>query len=44
MSGMIAAIGCLDEFQIGKDNFDCYMDQMEQYFIANAIAEEKQVE
>ena len=39
----MAAIGRLDEFQVGKDDFDCYMDRMEQYFIANAIAEEKRV-
>ena len=39
----MTAIGRLDEFQRGKDDFDCYMDRMEQYFIANSIAEEKQV-
>ena len=37
----MAAIGQLDEFQIGKDDFDGYMYQMEQYFIANAIEEGK---
>lgn len=40
---IMAAIGHLDEFQVGKDDFDCYMDQMEQYLIVNAIAEEKQI-
>ena len=39
----MTAIGRLDEFQRGKDDFDCYMYRMEQYFIANSIAEEKQV-
>ena len=34
-SGIMTAIGRLDEFQRGKDDFDCYMDRMEQYFIAN---------
>ena len=38
---IMAAIGCLDEFQVGKEDFDCYMDRMEQYFIANSIAEGK---
>ena len=39
----MAAIGCFDEFQVGKEDFDCYMDRMEQHFIANSIAEGKQV-
>ena len=39
-SGIMTAIGRLYEFQRGKDDFDCYMDQMEQYFIANSTAEE----
>ena len=36
--GIMTAIGRLDEFQRGKDDFNCYMDQMKQYFIANSIA------
>ena len=40
---MTAVIGCLDEFQMGKDNFDCYIKRMEQYFVANAVPENKQV-
>ena len=40
---IMAAIGRLDEFQVGKEDFDCYMDRMEQYFIANSIAGGKQV-
>ena len=39
----MAAIRRLDEFQVGKEDFDCYMDRMEQYVIANSIAEGKQV-
>ena len=39
----MAAIGRLDKFQVGKEDFDCYMDRMEQYFIANSIADEKQI-
>ena len=42
-SGITTDIGRLNEFQRGKDNFDCYMDRMEQYFIENSIVEEKQV-
>ena len=40
---IMAAIGRLDKFQVGKEDFDCYMDRMEQYFIANSITEGKQV-
>ena len=38
-----ALIGCLDEFQMGRDDFDCYVERLEQYFVANAIPENKQV-
>ena len=31
------------EFQMGRDDFDCYVEQLEQYFVANAIPENKQV-
>ena len=40
---MTAAIGQLDEFQMGKDDFDCYVERMEQYFVANGVSEDKQV-
>ena len=40
---MTAVIGRLDEFQMGKDDFDCYIERMEQYFVANAVPENKQV-
>ena len=39
----MAAIGRHDKFQVGKEDFDCYMDRMEQYCIANSVAEEKRV-
>ena len=38
-----AVIGCLDEFQMGKDDFDCYIERMEQFFIVNAVPDEKKV-
>ena len=40
---MTAAIGRLDEFQMGKDDFNCYVKRMEQYFVANGMSEDKQV-
>ena len=40
---MTTVIGRLDEFQMGKDDFDCYIERMEQYFVANAVPEDKQV-
>ena len=40
---IIAAIGCLNEFQVRKEDFDCCMNRMEQYFIANSKAGGKQV-
>ena len=36
-------IGCLDEFQMGRDDFDCHVERLEQYFVANVIPEDKQV-
>jgi len=39
----VTVIGHLDEFHMGKDDFDCYIERMEQYFVANAVPEEKQV-
>ena len=39
----MATIGRLDEFEVGKDDFDCYIDRMEQYFVANSVVEEKHV-
>ena len=38
-----ALIGRLDEFQMGRDDFDCYVERLEQYFVANEIPENKQV-
>ena len=38
-----ATIGCLDELQVGTKDFDCYVERMEQYFIANDIPEGKKV-
>ena len=38
-----AFIGRLDKFQMGRDDFDCYVKRLEQYFVANAILENKQV-
>ena len=34
-------IGRLDELQVGTEDFDCYVEHMEQYFIANDIPEGK---
>ena len=39
----VAVIGRLDEFQMGKDDFDCCIKRMEQYFVANTVPEDKQV-
>ena len=39
----MAGIGCLDKFQVRKEDFDHCTNRMEQYFITNFIAEEKQV-
>ena len=38
-----ATIGRLDELQVGTEDFDCYVERMEQYFIANDIPEGKKV-
>ena len=38
-----ATIGRLDELQVGTEDFDCYAERMEQYFIANDIPEGKKV-
>ena len=35
--------GCLDELHVGTDDFDCYIERMEQYFIANDVPEGKKV-
>ena len=34
-------IGHLDELRVGKEDFDCYVEHMEQYFIANNVLEAK---
>jgi len=39
----VTVIGCLDKFHIRKGNFDYHIKRMEQYFVANAVSEEKQV-
>jgi len=39
----VTVIGCLDEFHMGKDDFNCYIKRMEQYFVANVVPEAKQV-
>ena len=39
----MATIGCLDELQVGTEDFDCYIERMEQYFIANDVPEAKKV-
>ena len=36
-------IGRLDELHVGTDDFDCYIERMEQYFIANDVSEGKKV-
>ena len=36
-------IGRLDELHIGTDDFNCYVEHMEQYFIANDVPEGKKV-
>ena len=36
-------IGRLDELHVGTDDFDCYIERMEQYFIANDVPEGKKV-
>ena len=36
-----AVIGRLDEFQMGKDDFDCYIERMEQFFVVNMVLDEK---
>ena len=38
-----ATIGRLDELQVGTEDIDCYVERMEQYFIANDIPEGKKV-
>ena len=38
-----ATIDRLDELQVGTEDFDCYVECMEQYFITNNIPEEKKV-
>ena len=38
-----AAIGYLEELQVGTKDFDCYIEGMEQYFIANDIPKAKKV-
>ena len=38
-----AVIGRLDEFQLGKDDFNCYIERMEQYFVANEVPQKKNV-
>ena len=32
-----AAIGHLEELQVGTEDFDCYIECMEQYFITNDV-------
>ena len=39
----MATIGRLDEFQVGNEDFGCYMDRMEQCCIVNSVSEEKRV-
>ena len=39
----VAVIRCLDQFQLGKDDFDCYIERIKQYFIANEEPLMKQV-
>ena len=39
----MATIGRLDELQVGTEDFDCYIERMEQYFIANDVPEAKKV-
>ena len=39
----MATIDCLDELQVGTKDFDCYIERMEQYFIANDVPEAKKV-
>ena len=36
-------IGRLDELHVGAEDFDCYIERMEQYFIANDVPENKKV-
>ena len=37
------AVGHLEELQLETEDFDCYIECMEQYFIANDIPEAKKV-
>jgi len=37
----VTVIGHLDEFHMGKDDFNCYIRRMEQYFVANVVPEER---
>lgn len=37
------SIGRLDQLHIGTEDFDCYIERMEQYFIANDVPETKKV-
>ena len=34
-------IGCLDELDVDKDDFDCYVERMEQFFLANDVPSAK---
>ena len=38
-----SAVGHLEELQLGIEDFDCYIECMEQYFIANDIPKAKKV-
>ena len=40
MAGIIGEIG---EFSEGKETFTCYLERLEQFFIANAIKQDRAV-
>jgi len=37
-------IGCLDELDIKKDYYDCYVERMEQFFMVNDVPNVKKEE
>lgn len=40
---IMAHVGKISEFVEGKEDFQCYIERVEQYFVANGVKDEKQV-
>ena len=39
----MSRLGKLEEFNPGQETFNNYVERMEQYFVANAVADDKKV-